>query len=58
MTTTDLSVGDRPENRRTLIVGFFGTSIMEHLEAFNTQMTNFTARADARVASELGRYVA
>lgn len=27
------------EDRRTLTVGFFGTSIMEHLEAFNTQMT-------------------
>lgn len=27
------------EDRRTLIVGFFGTSIMEHLEAFNSQMT-------------------
>jgi acetyltransferase-like isoleucine patch superfamily enzyme len=27
------------EDRRTLTIGFFGTSIMEHLEAFNTQMT-------------------
>jgi len=27
------------EDNRTLTVGFFGTSIMEHLEAFNTQMT-------------------
>ncbi|MEU9279977.1 GDSL-type esterase/lipase family protein [Streptomyces sp. NPDC048341] len=27
------------EGRRTLTVGFFGTSIMEHLEAFNAQMT-------------------
>src|SRR5262249_29315156 len=27
------------EDRRTLSLGFFGTSIMEHLEAFNTQMT-------------------
>lgn len=27
------------EDRRALTVGFFGTSIMEHLEAFNTQMT-------------------
>ena len=27
------------EDRRTLTVGLFGTSIMEHLEAFNTQMT-------------------
>ena len=27
------------EDRRTLTVGFFGTSIMEHLEAYNTQMT-------------------
>jgi acetyltransferase-like isoleucine patch superfamily enzyme/lysophospholipase L1-like esterase len=27
------------EDRRTLTVGFFGTSITEHLEAFNTQMT-------------------
>ncbi|MFE2639441.1 GDSL-type esterase/lipase family protein [Streptomyces scopuliridis] len=28
------------EDRRTLTVGFFGTSIMEHLEAVNAQMTN------------------
>lgn len=28
------------DSRRTLTVGFFGTSIMEHLEAFNTQMTS------------------
>ncbi|MFI6112891.1 GDSL-type esterase/lipase family protein [Kitasatospora sp. NPDC051164] len=28
------------EDRRTLTVGFFGTSIMEHLEAFNAQMAN------------------
>jgi acetyltransferase-like isoleucine patch superfamily enzyme/lysophospholipase L1-like esterase len=27
------------EDRRTLTVGFFGTSIMEHLEAVNAQMT-------------------
>ncbi|MFI5857382.1 SGNH/GDSL hydrolase family protein [Streptomyces parvulus] len=27
------------ETRRVLTVGFFGTSIMEHLEAVNTQMT-------------------
>lgn len=27
------------EDRRTLTVGFFGTSIMEHLEAYNRQMT-------------------
>ncbi|MFI9788630.1 GDSL-type esterase/lipase family protein [Kitasatospora sp. NPDC051984] len=27
------------EDRRSLIVGFFGTSIMEHLEAVNAQMT-------------------
>jgi acetyltransferase-like isoleucine patch superfamily enzyme/lysophospholipase L1-like esterase len=27
------------EDRRTLRVGFFGTSIMEHLEAFNTRLT-------------------
>ncbi|GAA3086885.1 hypothetical protein GCM10020000_86990 [Streptomyces olivoverticillatus] len=27
------------EDRRTLTIGFFGTSIMEHLEAFNAQMT-------------------
>jgi lysophospholipase L1-like esterase len=27
------------DDRRTLTVGFFGTSIMEHLEAFNTQLT-------------------
>ncbi|MFI6277864.1 GDSL-type esterase/lipase family protein [Streptomyces sp. NPDC050988] len=26
------------DDRRTLTVGFFGTSIMEHLEAFNAQM--------------------
>ncbi|MEY9956766.1 SGNH/GDSL hydrolase family protein [Streptacidiphilus sp. MAP5-52] len=31
------------EARRTLAVAFFGTSIMEHLEAFNTQMTNQAA---------------
>ncbi|MER6116194.1 GDSL-type esterase/lipase family protein [Streptomyces sp. NPDC001743] len=28
------------QRHRTLTVGFFGTSIMEHLEAFNAQMTN------------------
>ncbi|MER5984240.1 GDSL-type esterase/lipase family protein [Streptomyces sp. NPDC001787] len=28
------------EDRRILTVGFFGTSIMEHLEAVNAQMTN------------------
>jgi acetyltransferase-like isoleucine patch superfamily enzyme len=27
------------EDRRTVTIGFFGTSIMEHLEAVNTQMT-------------------
>ncbi|WP_327378905.1 GDSL-type esterase/lipase family protein (plasmid) [Streptomyces sp. NBC_01216] len=32
--------GQRP---RTLSVGFFGTSIMEHLEAFNAQMANQAA---------------
>ncbi len=29
----------RREDSRTLAVGFFGTSIMEHLEAYNAQMT-------------------
>jgi acetyltransferase-like isoleucine patch superfamily enzyme len=28
------------EDRRTLTVGFFGTVIMEHLEGFNTQLTD------------------
>ncbi|MFJ2478399.1 GDSL-type esterase/lipase family protein [Streptomyces sp. NPDC087659] len=28
------------DDRRTLTVGFFGTSIMEHLEAFNTQLVD------------------
>jgi len=31
------------QHYRTLTVGFFGTSIMEHLEAFNAQMANQSA---------------
>jgi lysophospholipase L1-like esterase len=36
----DGAVTPRPDHRRTLAVGFFGTSIMEHLEGFNAQLTN------------------
>jgi acetyltransferase-like isoleucine patch superfamily enzyme len=34
---TTIAVAD---DRRTLTIGFFGTSIMEHLEGFNVQLTN------------------
>ncbi|MFI9365621.1 hypothetical protein ACIG5E_31930 [Kitasatospora sp. NPDC053057] len=46
------------KDRCALTIGFFGTSIMEHLEGYNAQLVRFTDRADARIASELGRCVA